>query len=747
MTSEDFDQLSSIAEFERRNSPEGLFLRYARGRRVYYKWRQLPAVFALVVFMTIGYWQYAVLGFLAIQLGEWIELASLSLGERVLKKRGQFREVELLTAATAAIQALAVTVAIIVTLRAIDHVSANTFLYVLLAFSSMNGGMVFAYHKKAGYARFFVYFAGALVVAALLFFENQSTTIDLIVPAILAYLVFTIAQENIKSFKARQESGYRIVKMAADLEEAYKKRQEDQAEIRQMALMAEHTSDGVVVMDPDGRVVWCNKGFLAMTGFSQAEILGQTLDALLVGPRTSTAQVELFSEAMRDGSPIRGEILNYKKDGSEIWNDSTISPVLAEGGQVEAIVSVIRDVTEAHLSAETLKRAREAAEKAALAKSQFLANMSHEIRTPMNGIMGMSTLLKEADLAPNELQYAETIYSSAAALLHVINDILDISKIEAGHLSIIEHDFNARLCLSSVVDLLETQAKAKGLYLKLETDNSNPEIVRGDEGRLRQILVNLIGNAIKFTSKGGVVVRASSEDKGDRYLLQFEIVDTGIGIEADMLENVFERFSQAEMTTTRQFGGAGLGLSIARQLARLMNGDITVTSQPGEGSTFTLSIELGHPADEEINLSPDANTVILPEMEEPHELRVLIAEDNAINAMVIEKFFDDMNVELEIAEDGQHALDKVPSFLPDVIFMDMSMPRMDGLQATQEIRKLNVKQPRIIALTANAFESDRKSCLAAGMDDFLSKPLSKSDLLAALTKHAPQMAQFSSSAS
>lgn len=727
-------KLETLAEFERRNSPEGLFQRYAKGRIRYYLWRQISAVFGALVAAYLGFWEVGASVFLAIQIGEWIDLAALSYGLRKLQAGSDFGPLKTLTAVTAAVQASALAISSVVGINQVDINGGEYFLFALYVLAAMNGGMVLAFHKPAGYARLSVY-AAASVFA---FFQNHGEdwhkSFDAFVVITLVYLVFTYVNESGKGFISRVTSGRQLLKMHEELDQLYKRRQLDQAELRNMALIAQHTSDAVVLLDAKGAILWVNASFVTSTGYAFHVAIGNTMDALLSGDDTDRDVIQKFEAAMKNGDPVRGEILNYRADGTSLWNDASVSAVLDDSGRIEMYVAVLRDVTEAHENAVQLARAREAAELALLAKSQFLANMSHEIRTPMNGIVGMSEMLLEGDLGERDQRMAEVIQSSARALLFVINDILDVSKIEAGQLSISEKDFNARECISGVVDLLEPQAQSKGLKLTMKPDGSSPDYMRGDEGRVRQILLNLIGNAIKFTKSGGVVVSSETQDTGQGYLLTLEIEDTGIGIDQEKLETVFDRFSQIEMTSSRQFGGAGLGLTISRQLARLMGGDISVRSKLGEGTTFTVQIELGYP-----EVIP-AESVVRDIEEAPTEdilegVRILVAEDNSVNSLLLKTYFENTGAELALAEDGEIAVQKVKSFKPSIILMDMAMPRKDGVQATREIRSLEIDQPYIIALTANAFESDRQICLDAGMDDFLAKPVSKIDLLSVLTSY------------
>ncbi len=544
----------------------------------------------------------------------------------------------------------------------------------------------------------------------------------------------SLREELIRANQTLSERNSELKLGKQALEQAHAELQKQQAELHRLSLVAKHASDSIILTDAERRILWVNDAFTRATGYQATDAIGRTPSQLLDGPNTDARVIQEMNRHKDLGIRYHNEVLNYTKSGDEVWFDTNIVPVKCEDGSVDLIIGIERDITHSKQRERELAEAKLAAEQADRAKSEFLANMSHEIRTPMNGIIGMADLLAEAELPPDELQNVETIRSSAQALLKIINDILDLSRLEAGKLSITGEDFNLRDCVSSAANLFRPKAQEKGLHLDISYADGLPERMHGDDGRLRQILVNLIGNAVKFTAEGRISVRVSHAP-GDPYHLVAEVEDSGIGISEDQVRHIFDRFTQADAATTKAFGGTGLGLTISSMLAKRMGGGISVISELGEGTCFRLELQL-EPAGEAVNKVAPLSSGSPPQLA---PCRVLLAEDNQTNRLLIRKYLRDQPVELFEATNGRAAVDMCIEMRPDIILMDMSMPVLDGLCATREIRSLPGPQPVIVALTANAFASDEQACLDAGMDHFLAKPVKKAVLLHTLSAVAEKI--------
>jgi PAS domain S-box-containing protein len=499
--------------------------------------------------------------------------------------------------------------------------------------------------------------------------------------------------------------------------------------------LIEANIDAIMTTDPSGIITDVNKQMEALTDCTRDELIGAPFKSYFTDPERAEAAIKLV---LSEKSVTDYELTARARDGKQTVVSYNATTFYDRNRTLQGVFAAARDVTERKRVEAELQQAKAAAESASRTKSEFLASMSHEIRTPMNAIMGIADLLAKTALSPEQGKYVQIFRRAGDNLLNLINDILDLSKVEASQLELEQTGFSLHDHLEKVMEMVATRANEKGLALVCEIAPGVPNDLVGDPTRLRQVLLNLLGNAIKFTESGEVSLRVTEDGNfAVPTALRFAVADTGIGIPSEKLGRVFERFTQADSSTTRRFGGSGLGLTISRRLVELMGGRIWVESGVGKGSVFSFAVPF--------EIWPSTNRPALitvgadPEAQLP-ALRILLAEDSADNCTITMAYLEDTPYQVDIAETGAIACEKFTSGHYDLVLMDRQMPVMDGLTATRSIRaweQANDRPPTpIIALTASALKGDREMCLAAGCTAFLTKPIKQEVLLQAIKERS-----------
>ena len=502
------------------------------------------------------------------------------------------------------------------------------------------------------------------------------------------------------------------------------------------ASLLDQVRNAVIATDLEGRIIYWNRFSEVLYQWKADEVLGCSIAKTIVPPGKSHLMKGVMEDILRYGYRESEHIVR-RKDGSLFPAFYVFSALSDEAGKRMGFVGVSIDLTERKKVEQDLLLAKETAESATKAKSAFLANMSHEIRTPMNAVIGFTGLLLNTNIDPEQRDYIETIRSSGDSLLTVISDILDFSKIEGGMLDLEKESFDLRECLETSLNMVAEAAAIKCLELSYTIEPQVPVQLLGDLTRLRQILVNLLGNAVKFTETGSIRISVSSSCASDKeYEIQFIVQDSGIGISSDRMSRLFQSFSQVDASTTRKYGGTGLGLAICKHLAGLMGGRIWAESTPGKGSTFYFTIR-AEASTEPCEKRPEEMPALPSNASDPERLmhlRILLAEDNIVNQKVAIRMLERLGYRADVAADGLEVLKALQNHYYDVVLMDVQMPEMDGLEATRSIRRMRGRQPYIIAMTAHAMKGDREECLGVGMNDYVSKPVRIEELNAALQR-------------
>lgn len=562
------------------------------------------------------------------------------------------------------------------------------------------------------------------------------------------YYRIVLSDKSLKTLHARGEAvlddAGEIIRMIGTDQDVTDRIHEE--ELEKLALAATQSFNSVVIADSNGKIEWVNEGFTKLTGYKLIDVLNTHGEVLRGGQQTGLSTESSYYQTIIKGKkPISYESKNFTVDGEEYWVITTLTPVLNKDGEVEKIIAIDTDITLRKKMEEELLHANKVAEQSLIkgdkafhqlmkakrdleetmkVKEQFLANMSHEIRTPMNAIVGFTDILLKTELTPDQRQYIDAIKTSGGNLLVIINDILDFSKAQSGKFSFEQIELSLSQLISTLTEMMLPKSMEKNIRFSTKIDKNVPDRLIGDPTRLNQVLLNLVGNAIKFTEKGEVKVKvellSETENEVD---LQFSVIDTGIGIEKKKLSTVFEEFTQERNETTRKYGGTGLGLTIAKQLVELQGGKISVKSKVGEGSVFTFNLKFK----KNLNVSTDLKNKE-DEMAEPLQkegVNVLLVEDNLLNQILAKKVLTDWKWNVELAENGVIALEKLSKQDFDVVLMDIQLPEMDGYEATRQIRN-TFPPPKsivpIIAMTAHALSGESERCRKAGMDDYISKP-------------------------
>jgi len=496
-------------------------------------------------------------------------------------------------------------------------------------------------------------------------------------------------------------------------------------ELTNLSFVASKVNNAIVINDANNHVTWVNEAFEKITGFTLDDLKGRRLGDLIAGPKTDLVLIEKARGLNKKNESFTIDLLAYRKDKKPIWLSIYNTLIFDEEGKASAEVEIIIDITDKKIAEQEMMEAKEQALQLSEAKEMFLSVMSHEIRTPLNAILGMTHLLLDSDPKESQLDDLNILKFSGENLLHIVNDILDFTKIETGNLQLESIPFSLHNLVTDILNSLQISVAKKKNVLNLIYDEQIPERILGDKTRLYQVLMNLLGNAIKFTDNGEVTLQVSMQSDGEHeVVLYFEIRDTGIGIPREKQKYVFESFTQAKSDISRKYGGTGLGLAITKKLLQIFGSEIMLTSVEGQGSIFSFRIAF--------DKIPVVNPTFTPEDASPLAFkgkRILVVDDNEINVLIAKRILSKWGLTVEVAGSGMEALDKVKNGIYDLVFMDVKMPDMDGFEATGRIRNLEgdyFKTLPIIALTGSSLSDEFTRYKESGMSGHLMKPLNPS---------------------
>ncbi|MBN9481240.1 MAG: response regulator [Bordetella sp.] len=501
----------------------------------------------------------------------------------------------------------------------------------------------------------------------------------------------------------------------------------------------------VAITDRAGRILYCNDKFEAVSGYTREELIGQTHRLVNSGVHTRGYFRDLYRTIAR-GQVWRGTIQNRTKSGEPYWVDTTIVPNLGADGRPETYTAIRFEVSDHVRALKALELAEADARQAAEVRDRFFANVSHEVRTPLNAVLGLASALAHTTLTPRQAEMLNLITGAGDSLRRVLDDMLDLSKMQAGQFSLSPAPFDLRRDIEAVVEIRRAVAEDKGLTLDLAfTPDAQGEVI-GDGVRITQIVSNLVSNAVKFTTEGGVCVHVDLLPEGEQERLVIEVRDTGIGFDAEAAQRLFRPFVQADDAISRQFGGTGLGLSICKSLTELMGGTIAAESVPGEGSLFRVTLPIRRAASALAPAPDKTDPPSAPDAEQGARVRILVVEDHPANQMVVRRLLEPLGFEIVVADNGLEGVLRFQEQRFDLVLMDMQMPVMDGLDAMRRIRddeaRLGAARTPIVMLTANTTEAHHLKAVQAGADHLVSKPVTLKILLQGMEQGAAAAAEW-----
>lgn len=707
------------------------FKRYALGRTRHFWQRQIATLAgsaALTVFVSP---KIGMVAFVIAIVGELIDLATLkTLVNRSRDFSDQTRDG--LATLSAFLQALSLSLCTAIAWFTLPTPDNAYVCFAFLTFAAMNAGLSLPHHKKSARARLLVY--GSMAVASLIDLLLSSTLatatlfLSCLVLMLLTYLVHTFIKHILHSHEDALRRKSELVAANERLNETVSFLKAQQSEVRQLALVAKHANDIVFITDPERKIVWVNDAFEKKTGYSKSEAIGRFPHQLLNGPDTDEVATQTLHQKLLEGHSHRIEILTYAKDGHPFWVETNQVPVASSTGEVTNIIAVERDITEIKIHQVEMAAAKKQAEATSRSHRDFVARINHEIRTPLNGIIGLADLLLEQTKDDDQRQIVETLNTASEALLATVQSSLDIPENNESAFSISHTEFDLRACIKNAVGKMAARASSQSIFLDQIDQSPLPNSVLGDGMRLNQILTCLISSALQKTRKGGVTVKTDVSGTLPDAALEIEISDTGDGQHASALETAFLDLGPINSQFSVDARKENPGLAVSHLLVRKLGGSIQVSSKPGGGSVIKLSVpvtvlgetERGKPENDHLN----------PRV----PITVLVAEDDKTNRFLMSKYLNEPALKVRFARDGEEAVNEATTHPPDVIFMDIKMPRLDGLGAARKIRRRHGPDVKIFALTANISEADQDACFAAGMDGFIAKPVRKRQLLSKLSE-------------